>query len=83
MTVPVPDIHSGLSAEDERRYLVRAYRQVVGYSVNLPEEKLAEVTFPSFFSCPYFLCYSYRFTSTSSPVEIDGWTLCVRAGLPY
>lgn len=46
LTAPVPDIHSGLSPEDERSYLLEAYRKVVGYSVDLPEAKLATVTSP-------------------------------------
>jgi hypothetical protein len=44
MTRPVPDIHSGLSPEDEQKYLLDAFRTVVGYSVNLPPEKLVTVS---------------------------------------
>jgi hypothetical protein len=43
MTRPVPDIHSGLSSAEEQKYLLDASRTVVGYSVNLPPEKLVTV----------------------------------------
>jgi hypothetical protein len=44
MTQPVPDIHSGLDPEEEEKYLLDAFRTVVGYSVNLPPEKLVTVS---------------------------------------